>query len=268
MRMPSPYLKEELRFADPAFRSIPCTVVLTMLGSSRRKSYLRQLFKHRPTSRVIVLHNRGFKTGLKPGVYSCAADLWHANVRASRIGAKGPLLILEDDVRFLPSFRAQAREIEKFLLQMQGPCAYNLGCCPYVSLPWKGHIRVLQGGDCHAMLYNREALSLFQNMTIRWLHDLEIYRRMKVYTGRQPHAIQKKVDTENSDDWNVLGLPMLLVRVLGANSDVRYYTNAHVAGRYGGVATIGLIVLAVTTKVLYDCRKRAALQSTLRLATP
>ena len=244
------YDEEQLDFSEPLFARVPLTIVLTMWNSSRRPQYMQQLLEFRPTSRVIVLHNHGFERCQKQNVNHSALDLWHANVYAASLAAGGPALILEDDVQFLPRIREAAANIEQFLLSQSMPCAYNLGCCPFLSLPHRQHTRVVFGADAHAVLYNASALQRFPRISIRWLHDLELYRQLRTFTCKRPCAVQHKSATDNSAVYNVLGLPLLFYAALGRGCAVTYYERVHCTARAGGLLPTTLAILVVLVSAI------------------
>lgn len=115
----------------------------------------RQLREYRPTRTVVVVSNEGFRACAKPGVTSPAQDLWHANQFVATHADAANLeavLILEDDVRFLPALRTTAPLIEALLVRnAERAVGYTLGTCPLASVPaGEHHLRVLLNRLLHA----------------------------------------------------------------------------------------------------------------------
>lgn len=198
---------EELHFTNPTLKSVQVSYLLTLTDSTRRDSYMHQLAKHRPTARVIIVHNKGYKNCRKQGVVSPAQDLWHANQLVAHIsGAEPFVLMLEDDVQFNREFSKQARSIDKFIRQRRCQAfAYNLGMFSFVSIPWqRQHLRVMSGGFSHAVIYSRAALDQFSTIRIpSWgLHDVVVFSYLKCYTPREACAVQPYERTNNAKYWD------------------------------------------------------------------
>ena len=238
------YELETLTFKNPAFKKVGLSVLITMHDSTRRRQYMDQLERYRPTKTVIILHNKGFKNCKKPGVRTSVQDLWHANLMAARIANYDSVLILEDDVEFLTNFRNDVSAVEKFWTRVHGPCAYNLGSLVHISLPCTtDHIRVILGGMTQAVLYNREATKRFPSIRVMSIpHDLKLSWTIKTYVYWRALTFQKLVETENSHMWNVAGIPMLIQKgLLGMGSSQQAFINSHNIAPAGG--TLPYIVL-------------------------
>ncbi len=247
------YSVETLTFENPILRNVTTSVLITMVGSKRRAQYMAELARQRPTEKVVVLHNQGRKRCRKHGVRNSLQDLWHANQQAFAMVPPGEaVLILEDDVRFLPEFAAYAIEIEHFLLQQKGPCAYNLGAHVLVSVPTSApHIRVVLGGMAQAMLYNSKALDRLSRIRIDCVpHDLVVSTAIKTYTFFKALTFQRLCKTDNSYAWNVGGVPLIVQKeVLGFGSSRKSFEHSHrmaaIGGIYPPVLSLLVLMLAV-----------------------
>jgi len=84
--------------------SIDATYVIHLDGNGRLESIKNQLKKYIPSKKVYILHNKGYKTGLKPEfVTNTAQDLDHAYVTCFKHSQNKHfknILILEDDFIF------------------------------------------------------------------------------------------------------------------------------------------------------------------------
>ena len=243
------YNIETLHFDNPAFKKVGLTVLITMEDSNRRNQYMQELSQNRPTEKVVILHNKGFKKCPKKGVSSTIQDLWHANQKAISLSENElPILILEDDVEFLSNFRKYATQIEEFFTMKRGACSYNLGSHVLLSVPSsKSHIRVLLGGMNQAVLYNAKALQIMKSVKIGIVpHDLVLTRKIKTYVFKKALTFQKLIKTANSKAWNIGGIPLLIQKdMIGLGSSKKSFENSHFIASFGGMLPymIGIILV-------------------------
>lgn len=257
------YETETLHFDNPAFEKICLTVLITMKDSNRRVQYMRQLSENKPTATVVILHNKGFKKCRKENVRNTLQDLWHANQKAislsSLLQKNKPLLILEDDVEFLPNFQTNARLIEKFFIRQKGACSYNLGSHVVLSVPsFASHIRVLLGGTNQAVLYNAKALKKMSSVQIGMVpHDLVLTLKIKTYIYKKPLTFQKLTQTANSKAWNICGIPLLISKMLGLGSSQKSFETSHFLASFGGILPC-LVGIVISILILYNNKNTSA----------
>ena len=250
MQNDSCYRIETIHFENPMFKKIPLSVLITMEDSKRRENYMKELKNARPTHTVIILHNKGFKTGYKEWVHSTIQDIWHANQKAISLSENHSVLILEDDVKFLPAFKKHADTVEQFFIRQKDACSYNLGSHVLLSIPSKNpHIRVLLGGMNQAVLYNVKAIHKMKSITINIVpHDLVLTRNIKTFVFKIPLTFQILTNTLNSKQWNVAGLPLLVQKdVMGFGSSEKSFKHSHYIAAYGGILPfiIGTIAASI-----------------------
>tara|TARA_B100002051_G_scaffold271087_1_gene305127 strand:+ start:942 stop:1793 length:852 start_codon:yes stop_codon:yes gene_type:complete len=241
------YREEILWFDNPLFSEdvVPVSYLLTMENSSRRASYMQQLADFRPTKKVIILHNKGWKRCEKPTwVTNSSADLWHANLEVAN-RASGCVLLLEDDVQFLPHVRQDVTRVETLLREKRDETFfYTLGTRFMHSVMMNNstqhHLRVIFGADAHAIIYNN--IKALQDLDVPngQLHDFCVYNQMDGYTFERPLAIQYAETTENSTHWNLWGIPILLIKTIG---DEELFWLVHGLGKYGGIAPAVVMLL-------------------------
>lgn len=251
--MALPYCVKELQFENPTFTSIPVSYLITMVDSNRKEAFLRQLFEFRPTRKVVVVFNRGFKRCFKPGVTTPAQDIWHANqFVAAHSGGAEFVLVLEDDVEFTPRFRVNAPRIERFLSSFKGkPVMYSLGAQAFLSYcSHADHVRVLAGGFAHAVIYSRPALNRFRGIQIpRWgLHDMYLYSFLESYACKSACAVQKFERTDNSQNWDALRLNELVNHACGGDA-VQTYDLYHLFNSVGGIVAVLVYLMVVAALV-------------------
>ena len=187
------------------FKRIHTSYLITLEGSDRRSDYLAQILKIKPTRRVIVRHNSGFKSARKRGGHlptSILEESYEANA----------VLIMEDDVQFSDSVYERADQIEDFVLSEENDVdAYSLGGSAMLSRidPFKknSNLRVYYGGEAHAVIYtNTGTRKLLSDPHIRVLHDLENSLGSRYFQSVPSYAFQERVGvrTENMNVWDPL----------------------------------------------------------------
>jgi hypothetical protein len=250
------YRFEVRHYSNPTFKTIGTSYLLTMEHSPRRPQYLAQLNRFRPTARVVVLHNKGFKKCRKPSwVKNSALDLWHANFTALGVHFEcdaSPVLILEDDVEFFDCFFELAPKVERFVATRANLELYSLGSIAYLSRPvGLDHFWMRCGAVLHAGIYTRRGARKMLALTPAGLHDLKVIWTLNSYAGTRPCATQKILLTENSRLWNVGGAPVRYMRLFG---DALFPVH-HRLGMVGGLLPL---VVAAGLVAGRRCRVRRA----------
>lgn len=256
---------EVLTFADPVlFPSVPVTYVITMEGSERYDALMRELSTFRPTRTVVVVHHKPRSECPRPEwVTKASDDLWRNNIMIAQRDPSSPVLILEDDVCFLPRVRDLAAHIDAVVAQ-ENCEVYSLGSVPFLSVPTFGRdVTILVGGSAHAVLYTARARQRlvrlygddpsFKKPLLPGLscHDLEISRVFHMLAPARPCAVQAHPMTENREDWTNLVFDVVF-RLTGAHEDgTLLYELLHFVGRsFGGWVPFALVVAAVVVVVL------------------
>lgn len=251
------YENEVIHNNDPIFKKIKHTFLLTMNGSPRRPQYMEQLKKYPLTETVVIVHNSGYKVCKKDGINSPGQDLWHANKYVSGMISNEPVIILEDDVEFLPVIKEIASEVEDFVIGYRGPLCYRMGCIPFFSIPDDNHLRIFLGADTHGCIFNSEAVDKITSIHVSFLHDLEMSLYMDVYSHKNPMAIQEKENTENAQSWNVLGIPMFYINTVGQGNMELLYGRSHLIGSFGGIVPLLIMSLVlIFVVVIYFVKLR------------
>ena len=157
-----------------------------------------------PARIVVVVHNRGFRAGGKPGVRNPGQDLWHANCEVFRrcAGMACPILVLEDDAELVADDAAALAgrgAVDAFVRARAGSMdAYNLGCMPYLARDvGGGHARLYWSRYAHAVIYTPRGRARMLRMRVRRLHDVETSARVVGYGCTAPSS-RSVVATDNS----------------------------------------------------------------------
>jgi len=212
------YRYEELRFPnDGAFDDfVDASYVLTMEGSPRRDAYLREMRRLRPTARVFIQINAGFRRCHKPDIRLPAEDLTHAFRRAARHALRRgyrTVAIFEDDVFFSEDCVRHRTRIASELGEFLGdrvvrPKAVFLGIVPSLSVRASPHIRRGFGIGTHAGIYSRAALERIARLDPVG-NDIDGITNALGYKWfyHRPLAYQIYEKTDNQATWGRAGGP-------------------------------------------------------------
>lgn len=249
----SPYILETLEFDNPTLKSVTVSYLITLKHSARRDLYMHQLRKHRPTRRVVVIHNEGYKTSPKEGVNTPAQDLWHANQYIASISDAQLVLILEDDVMFSEEFHTMAPRVDELVTsKSHAPIAYALGVQAFFSFPIsKHHVRVLSGGFSHAVVYSRAALDEFEDVSLPrcGLHDIMVFTKFRTYAPLRVCAYQIYERTPSARRWDALHVHHLIYTMCG-QAALRHFQVLHVGNALGGWVLLLLVLLCAVRHVV------------------
>ena len=249
------YHDEELNFEGPVlFPWVEKTVVMTMVGSPRRDQYLRELERYRPTKRVVIQHNPGYKKCQKPGVHTVQEDLVFSTRRALR--EKCITLLLEDDVEFCPRLAHVAP-----CISLEDADAFSLGACILLATPGR-FPRILVGSHAHAIIFSAHACELMQRQPHAKYVDFWLPMILKLRTYHRPLAIQKLLATEHSGN---LFARQLCIKILRADSQpIAFYELSHRSAQLGGMG----VVLGVILVVVCICLVKALMPRRVRDGAP
>ena len=212
---------EVFTFSDPVlFPSVPITYVITMEGSHRYHELVRELRAYRPTRKVVIVHHKSLSNCARPhGVSTPSQDLWRNNLMIAKRDPNSPVMILEDDVHFLPAVRDYAEHIDQTIANNRCEI-YTLGIAPMMSFSSSNEdMTILLGGCTQAVLFSTRARqrlvrdygedlsykaipkSTVNTLGIPWLHDHEIYYMFHTLAPKKPCAVQSQPLTENQKEW-------------------------------------------------------------------
>ena len=245
------YTLEVLHFDDPLFKTIPVSYLITMKGSERRDSYIHQLSTYKPTKKVVIVQNNGFKMCKKPSwVNTSAMDLWHANhtILKNHIEeSSAPVLVLEDDVEFTNDLLDKYSDIERFI-ENEYVDVYSLGSQTYLSYPIDlNHVHILYGGCAQAVIFTNKGARKFQKVKrVLGLHDCDMYMQLNSYMSTTPTAIQSFAqETINSKEWDYGGVLLKYNQFFG---DYFFHFHAQISVM-GGIIPFYFICVFVITQI-------------------
>ena len=192
---------------------INTTYVIHLEGNGRYENILKQIKQFKTTNKIYILHNKGFKTGLKQDYIDKAPlDLVDAYLtcfkHASNNNYKNVLIFEDDficDEKLLDksitndiSYFIKTKENEKF--------CYHLGVVPIVSSTSFGnHRQLFIGGGTHAVIYSNEFIQYALSYTQKDIKDWDIFKGMNFIDNSYMYdkclCYQPFSDTENSKFW-------------------------------------------------------------------
>ena len=240
------------------FPSISITYVITIEGSNRYESVLHELNTYRPTRKVIIVHHKPMAECARPSwVTKPSDDLWNNNLSIAKRDPSIPVLVLEDDVKFLPRLRDYAQHIDKTVSDNECE-VYSLGIVCFLCLPWKTDIKPILGGGAQAVFFSakgRQRLvreyadnpsyktkDITQNLNLTWLHDGEIYYEFETLAAPEVCAVQAFPMTENQQEWGNY-LTSTAFEVTGARKDGTFLfeLSHNIAYHFFGFIPLGLL---------------------------
>lgn len=253
---------EIIMFPGPVlFPSIPITYVITLEGSNRYKQLLHELNTYRPTRKVVIVHHKSMTDCTRPQwVTKPSEDLWNNTLMIAKRDPNVPVLILEDDVHFLPRVHDYAQHIDEIVASNKCEL-YSLGLLSPLDFPLVNDIRVVLAGGAHAVIYsangryrlvreygenasykNSMMRSLATSLGIVWLHDAEIYYQFHTLAPKEPCAVQSFPLTENQKEWGG-ELIYMVFYLTGAREDGTAIFEMHHTISFYFCGTIPFIVL-------------------------
>ena len=145
-------------------RSIDTTYVIHLEGNGRLESIKNQFKNYIPSKKIYILHNKGFKSGLKDDfITNTAQDLDDAYLtifKHSQNNHFKNILILEDDFIFDKKINDKeiTDDINQFIVKKTAKnenFMYYLGCIPNTIQEYnKNHFKCLNGWMTHSIIYS------------------------------------------------------------------------------------------------------------------
>lgn len=212
------YNIKELKFTEGQFDEIiDCTYVILCCDTKplRERSVMKQIRQLRPSSRVRLIYNKGFKKCSKNLIaQSSEYDLRDALMYVFNDTCNegfDRIMVLEDDFEIDERIKdKQHKNNVMSFIKKRNPDVYGLGnfCIinPLYILNRNQHT-LLMGGS-HAVIYNS---NYCYNMIERYKHNVKSLKRHcdmmwnfsghSIYRYHIPLIYQKHVETENSKNW-------------------------------------------------------------------
>ena len=198
--------------------SIDATYVIHLENNGRINNILEQLYKYRPSKKVYILYNKGYKKCNKILSKNIPdKDLVDCNFKIfkhSKVLNHNNILILEDDFIFSDKIKNKEilNDLNLFLNEHNNTkFIYYLGASPVFSIPYKiNHYIPLFIATTHSCIYSkntREYLLNNENKIVNSWNFWDIYlnedRNISKYHYKYPLCYQTFPVTENQKHWKV-----------------------------------------------------------------
>ncbi len=212
------YKLEELYFEEGFLdASVDVTYIITMYNNFKRhRSIFKQLEKFKPTKRVVIVYNYGYKLCEKykkqHKIDATYEDLTYTYMYIFNLANQyNNILILEDDFIFSDTIldKYVTRDINSFIIT-RNPDIYYLGLTvSFFNLftMFNTHIKCYKGGGTHAVIYSKAARKLlftkFMEYKIFHIDDMQFKYIDNKYFYYKPLCMQSFPDTENRKTWGI-----------------------------------------------------------------
>jgi len=190
---------------------IDATYILYLEGNGRLPSIQDQLSRFRPTRRVYLVRNQGYKKCKKESwIRSAAHDLTDANCFAFRHALNegyGKVLVLEDDFQFVERVRDPSvrHSVSRFLesLQERSVVKYAMGCHPLMITHCSWDLEHYYGLylQSHANVYTMGFMESILDRDPDSLPLLFDWNGLPNYLYGEPLCYQLLGSTENRENW-------------------------------------------------------------------
>ncbi len=191
--------------------SVDATYIIHLLGNvTRTNNILFQLQKIKPTKKIYILLNKGYK--YKEDINNSAEDLVDCNLKIFQHANSqnyNNILVLEDDFIWLSN---DAKDINYFCnLHKNEEFLFYLGTLPFLFYPYnftiyKGVINIMT----HSIIYSK----IMRNKVLEYpekINDIDLYlslNQFNSYFYYQTLCGQTYTKTENSKTWFVYNTPL------------------------------------------------------------
>ena len=190
-------------------KCIDMAYMLTMENSKR--DFMSELYKHKPSSRMKIQYNKGFKNGNKvlyktESCYDISDALRNVFEDAVENNYKR-ILVFEDDF-LMDTEKYEQIDINKItaFINKKNPDVYNLGNLVHLSWPrFNNHIKSIVYGFAHAVIYNlnyiNNYLEDFPKGKIKHCDKYWNKLKFRKYSYKKPIVYQTFSETENMKNW-------------------------------------------------------------------
>ena len=199
--------------------AIIATYIIHLEGNGRFEHILKQIKKFKTTNKIYILHNKGYKTGLKDDfIDKPPLDLFDAFLTCFKHSSNNNyknVLIFEDDficdeklldksvTNDISSFiKTKTKENEKI--------CYHLGVLPYVtSKSFGNHRKCFHGLGTHAVIYSDKFIKYALSYRQKDIKDWDNFKGENLINNSYMYdkclCYQPFPETENSKFWGSNG---------------------------------------------------------------
>lgn len=190
-------------------KSVDAAYIIHLSGNGRLESVKRQINAKHPSKTTYILHNSGYKSGLKPDyIKTSSLDLVDAFItifKHSQENNYNNILILEDDFVFSDDIESHINNVDEFIKSKNNErFIYLLGCVPgIVSKYDDNHMKRINSIGCHGIIYSNKFITKTLRRQIRDISDWDFFtnKEKKSYMYKKALVYQPFPVTENSKGW-------------------------------------------------------------------
>lgn len=205
---------KEIIFKSGLFdKTIDCTYIIHLKGNNRLQHIYDELEKVKPTKRVIIAINEGFKKCNKKLIdnapYQDLTDAFLQCFNHANHNNFGNILILEDDFIFNKDIRKKynIENINNFLeSKSDEEFTYSLGVVPILIYPLFNNdtYKSIKSLTMHSVIYSKKLIRNINNLDLSYKHwdvIIEKYTSNR-YLYSTPLCYQTFPETENKKTWS------------------------------------------------------------------
>jgi len=207
--------------------SLDATYILHLENNGRLSNIKKQLQKIKPTKKVFIYYNKGFKKCKKNNIQNTNQDIIHSNIEICKHSQKNQfknILVLEDNFIFDRElvFKENIININNFIhINQQKRFMLSLGCLPIFITPstQKNVNYSLLSLGIHNMIYTQkfQKYILENEKKIYMYGDWDNYSNYfsNKYIYYKPLIYQRFEETENQKNWvDILYIKKLTLKYL------------------------------------------------------
>lgn len=199
-------------------KSIDATYIIFLEGNKKRYNNIKkELEKNKPTKKVYILYNKGFKNCNKDKyITTTAKDLVDCNIHIFKHAKKknyDNILILEDDYILDNKIKNKKiiDDIDNFLLKKKNSSfSFYLGTLPFIFIPYNINInKGLVNIYTHSVIFSKKYRENVLKYNYKSINCWDIFQNkfnFNKYYYYKPLAYQKIEATENSLNWPVFSI--------------------------------------------------------------
>ena len=225
------YKFNELNFKYGIYdNSIDISYILTLKNSPKIKNIYKQLNIVKPTKKIFIVVNEGFKKCSKDlTIQNTTYDIMHSYIEIFKHAQKNNyqnILILEDDFIFDKeiSYLKHTTKINDFCIKhKKDDFILSLGSLPFIIFPYNDFFyKALISIGTQSMIYSRSFINKTVNdkKILKKVHDWDYYtnKTLNRYIYYMPLITQIFNETENQKNWNsLLGLKYICLKLIKYN---------------------------------------------------
>ena len=207
--------------------SLDATYILHLENNGRLSNIKKQLQKIKPTKKVFIYYNKGFKTCKKNNIQNTNQDIIHSNIeifKHSQMNQFKTILVLEDDFIFDRElvFKENIININNFIHNnQQKRLMLSLGCIPVFICPSMHknvNYSLLSLGD-YNMIYTQKLQKYILENEKKiykygdWYNYTNYFSNKYIYY--KPLIYQRFEETKNQRNWvDILYIKKLTLKYL------------------------------------------------------